>query len=175
MWPLSKARLSALTRVFVLAAFLAAAEAPPANAQEPPRTVFGDWQLRCDPVPGGGEQCAAAQRVAAADRGDVWLDAFLFKPPEDDGAFILSILVPLQVILTKGIGIRIDDDADVSWFYFRSCSVDGCVAPIPLDDDLRSAMRNGGEALFIIFFEDDVGIGVPLSLAGFSAAIDALP
>jgi len=174
MWPLSKARLSALTRVFALAAFAATTGVPMASAQEPP-SVFGDWQLRCDPVPGAGEQCAATQRVAAADRGDVWLDAFLFKPPEDDGAMILSILVPLQVILTKGIGVRIDDDSDISWFYFRSCSVDGCVAPIPLDGDIRLALRNGGEALFIIFFEDDVGVGVPLSLAGFSAAIDALP
>ena len=172
-----RVNLSALRWAAALvAAVLVAFPAQLASAQETARTEFGDWQLRCDTLPDGdGEQCAMIQRVAAQDRGDVWLNAVLYRPPEDDNTLILSVLVPLQVILTRRIGVRIDGAEDVTWFDFRSCSIEGCVAPIELDDSLRRLLRDSGEALFILFFEDDVGVGVPVSLIGFSGAMDALP
>jgi invasion protein IalB len=171
MRPPTKAGLSALSWVifWTAAALLAAA-----SAQAPERASFGDWQLRCDRTAAAEEQCAITQRVAAEDRGGVWMDAYLFKPPENREAFILSILVPLQVILTKRLGVRVDG-ADIAWFDFRSCSQEGCVAPIALDDGLRAAMIAGTEALFIFFFDEDVGVGVPLSLVGLSAGLAALP
>lgn len=169
----SEAGLPALARAAVTGVALLAAA--PAVAQETPLSVYGDWQLRCGLLPEGGDQCAASQRVAAEDRGDVWLDAYLFRPEEDRSRLILSVLVPLQVILTKQLGIRIGAATDVNWFDFRSCSEEGCVAPIEIDEPMATAMRAGDEALFIFFFEEDVGVGVPVSLSGFSDAVEALP
>jgi invasion protein IalB len=175
MRPPTKAGLAALSwaTIWTAAALLAAASAP-ASAQAPARANFGDWQLRCGPTAVGGEQCAITQRVAAEDRGGVWMDAYLFRPPDEEEALILSILVPLQVILTKRLGVRVDG-AEIQWFDFRSCSQEGCVVPIALDGTLRAALMAGTEALFIFFFEEDVGVGVPLSLSGFTAGLTALP
>jgi invasion protein IalB len=170
----SEAGLPALTRAAAIGVALLATVAP-AIGQETPLSVYGDWQLRCGLLPDGGGQCAASQRVAAEDRGDVWLDAYLFRPEEDRSRLILSVLVPLQVILTKQLGIRIGAATDVDWFDFRSCSEEGCVAPIEIDGPMATAMRAGDEALFIFFFEEDVGVGVPVSLSGLSDVLDALP
>lgn len=169
-----KAGLLALARATATIAALASGASSWAVAQETPLSVYGDWQLRCSPSPVGGVQCAASQRVAAENRGDVWLDAFLFRPDEDPDQLVLSVLVPLQVILTKRLGVRIGE-GEVDWFDFRSCSPEGCVAPIALSEATITAMRGGGEALFIFFFAEDAGVGVPVSLAGFADAIDALP
>jgi invasion protein IalB len=163
----------ALPLAFAAAVAVASAGNPVA-AQTPAESVFGDWRLVCGDVPDASRQCAITQRVAAEDRGGVWLDAYVFKPVEDANALILSILVPLRVILTKRLGVSIDN-AQIQWFDFRSCSTEGCVVPIQLADAMRQELRLGGEALFIIFFEDEAGIGIPVSLTGFSAGVDALP
>jgi invasion protein IalB len=157
----------------------------PANAQEDPAVaqegqavaedggVYGDWTIRCDQVPNGTEQCALTQAVEAEDRENVWLNAYAFSPTDGDGATLLSILVPLRVILTRGLGLRIDN-ADLIVFDFITCSVEGCLASIVLTDALATALRDGSEALFVVYFEDRLGIGVPISLVGFGAGLDAL-
>lgn len=147
-----------------------AAQDEPAAGQE--ETVYGDWTIRCDDIPDGGTQCALTQAVEAEDRADVWLNAYAFRPADGD-ATLLSILVPLRVILTKGLGLKIDD-ADTITFDFITCSEEGCLASIALTDALMAAMRGGNEALFIIYYEDQAGIGVPISLNGFTAGLDAL-
>ncbi len=142
-------------------------------AVEPLENVYGDWTIRCDDIPDGGTQCALTQAVEAEDRADVWLNAYAFRPADGDGTTLLSILVPLRVILTKGLGLKIDD-ADTIVFDFITCSEEGCLASIALTDELMAAMRGGAEALFIIYYEDQTGIGVPISLSGFTAGLDAL-
>lgn len=145
----------------------------PAMAQDE-QTVFGDWTIRCDEVPDGAVQCALTQAVEAEDRENVWLNAYAFKPADREGATLLSVLVPLRVILTRGLGIRIDEQ-ELTVFDFITCSTEGCLASIELSDALMTALREGTEALFIFYFEDAAGIGVPVSLNGFGAGIDALP
>jgi invasion protein IalB len=48
------------------------------------------------------------------------------------------------------------------------------LASIVLTDALATALRDGSEALFVVYFEDQLGIGVPISLVGFGAGLDAL-
>ena len=161
------------------------ATSPPVAAQEEPAVapegqatdadgVFGDWTVRCDQVPNGTVQCALTQAVQAEDRENVWLNAYAFTPTDGDGATLLSVLVPLRVILTRGLGLRIDN-AELSVFEFITCSVEGCLASIVLTEELATALRDGSEALFVVYFEDQLGVGVPISLVGFGAGLDALP
>ena len=159
---------------------LALAARQPVLAQEEPVIavaedggVFGDWTIRCDQIPSSAVQCALTQSVEAEDRENVWLNAYAFSPTEGDGAMLLSVLVPLRVILTRGLGLRIDG-TELSVFEFVTCSLEGCLASIVLTDELAESLRSGSEALFVIYFEDRLGIGVPISLVGFGAGIDAL-
>lgn len=169
----------AVLTVWVLAAGQSAnAQGEPAVTEEGQAVaedggVFGDWTIRCDQVPNGTVQCALTQAVEAEDRENVWLNAYAFTPTDGDGATLLSILVPLRVILTRGLGLRIDD-AELSVFEFITCSVEGCLASIVLTDELATALQDGSEALFVVYFEDQLGIGVPISLVGFGAGLNAL-
>ena len=155
------------------------AQEDPAVTQEGPAAaedgdVFGDWTVRCDQAPDRPLQCALTQAVEAEDRENVWLNAYVFTPTDGDGGTLLSILVPLRVILTRGLGLQVDN-AEMSVFEFVTCSAEGCLASIVLTDELSTALRNGSEALFVIHFEDQLGIGVPISLVGIGAGLDALP
>lgn len=148
--------------------------AVPARAQDQPDDrSFGDWLVSCEPPEGEDRQCALAQQVVAEDREGVWLNAYFFRPPESEDRLLLSVLVPLNVILTRRLGLRIDDGERMQFDFIR-CSEAGCLVSIEVDDELLAAFRAGNEALFDFYFEDEEGVGVPVSLIGLTAGLEAL-
>ncbi|QFT33697.1 Invasion associated locus B (IalB) protein [Labrenzia sp. THAF82] len=146
----------------------------PAAAQGEVRSAHGDWQMRCDTPPGStGEQCALIQNVTAADRENVGLSVIILKTA-DKQARILRVLAPLGVLLPSGLGLRVDN-ADIGRAGFVRCLPNGCIAEVILEEDLLTKLQGGGQATFIIFQTPEEGIGIPISLNGFSAGFDALP
>ncbi|WP_269586193.1 invasion associated locus B family protein [Roseibium sp. Sym1] len=146
----------------------------PALSQGEVRSAHGDWQMRCDTPPGAsGEQCALIQNVTAADRENVGLSVIVLKTA-DKQARILRVLAPLGVLLPSGLGLRVDN-ADIGRAGFVRCLPNGCIAEVILEDDLLTKLQSGGQATFIIFQTPEEGIGIPISLNGFSAGFDALP
>jgi invasion protein IalB len=158
---------------FLLAGCLVAAPLT-AGAQGVVRTVHGDWQMRCDTPPGArGEQCALVQSVTAEDRPSVGLTVIVLKTA-DKKSRLLRVLAPLGVLLPMGLGLRIDD-ADVGRAGFVRCLPNGCVAEVVLEEPLLGKLRAGKGATFIVFQTPEEGIGIPVSLNGFSPGFDALP
>ncbi|MEM5580948.1 MULTISPECIES: invasion associated locus B family protein [unclassified Roseibium] len=146
----------------------------PASSQGEVRSAHGDWQMRCDTPPGAtSEQCALIQNVTAADRENVGLSVIVLKTA-DRQARILRVLAPLGVLLPSGLGLRVDN-ADIGRAGFVRCLPNGCIAEVILEDELLSKLRSGGQATFIIFQTPEEGIGIPISLNGFSAGFDSLP
>ncbi|MFN4124936.1 invasion associated locus B family protein [Pannonibacter indicus] len=146
----------------------------PALAQGEVKAVHGDWQMRCDTPPGAeSEQCALIQNVTAEDRDNVGLSVIVLKTA-DKQARILRVLAPLGVLLPSGLGLRVDD-ADIGRAAFVRCLPNGCIAEVILQDDVVGKLRGGKQATFIIFQTPEEGIGIPISLTGFSAGFDALP
>jgi invasion protein IalB len=84
------------------------------------------------------------------------------------------VLAPLGVLLPRGLGLHIDD-ADMGTTGYIRCLPNGCVSEVLMDDSLIDKLRNGKQAMFIIFQTPEEGIGVPISLAGFGEGFDALP
>jgi invasion protein IalB len=161
-----------------LALLLAAAATPllPASAvaQGEVKSTHGDWQMRCDTPPGAAsEQCALIQNVTAEDRENVGLSVIVLKTA-DKQARILRVLAPLGVLLPSGLGLRVDD-ADIGRAGFVRCLPNGCIAEVILDDTLIDKLKTGSQATFIIFQTPEEGIGIPISLNGFSAGFAALP
>ena len=145
-----------------------------AHAQGEVKAVHGDWQMRCDTPPGAAsEQCALIQNVTAEDRENVGLSVIVLKTA-DKQAKILRVLAPLGVLLPSGLGLRVDD-ADIGRAGFVRCLPNGCIAEVILQDDLVGKLKGGKQATFIIFQTPEEGIGIPISLNGFSAGFDALP
>ena len=165
------------TRLGAVAALLIASLSQaslPALAQGEVRSSHGDWQMRCDTPPGASsEQCALIQNVTASDRENVGLSVIILKTA-DKQARILRVLAPLGVLLPSGLGLRVDN-ADIGRAGFVRCLPNGCIAEVILEDELLTKLKAGGQATFIIFQTPEEGIGIPISLNGFSDGFDALP
>ncbi len=144
------------------------------QAQGTVRSVHNDWQIRCETPPGApGEQCALIQSVTAEDRPNVGLTVIVLKTA-DQKSRLMRVLVPLGVLLPKGLGLRIDQ-TDIGSAGFVRCLPNGCVAEVIMDEKLVAQLRTGKQALFLIYQTPEEGIGVPVGLAGFSAGFDKLP
>ncbi len=159
---------------FVLLLILLLLVPAQAAAQGEIKSKHGDWDLRCD-TPAGSttEQCVIMQFVTAKDRENVGLSVVVMKTA-DKKARILRVLAPLGVLLPRGLGLRIDN-TDMGTTGFIRCLPNGCVSEVLMDDQLIQQLRNGKQAMFIIFQTPEEGIGVPISLAGFGEGFDALP
>ena len=138
------------------------------------KSKHGDWDLRCDTPPGAqNQQCVIMQFVTAQDRENVGLSVVVMKTA-DKQARILRVLAPLGVLLPRGLGLRIDN-TDMGTTGFIRCLPNGCVSEVLMDDTLIQQLRDGKQAMFVIFQTPEEGIGVPISLAGFGEGFDALP
>ena len=148
--------------------------APGARAEEGTvKAQHGDWQVVCKPPPAGakGDVCALVQSVSAEDRQNVGLTIYFQK--FTNGSRVLRVFAPLGVLLPTGIGLKIDN-ADVGHAPFLRCQSFACYAQVVADDTLIGKFKNGKTAMFVIFQSEEAGIGIPVSLNGFSQAIEAL-
>jgi len=163
-----------LHRFVLFMAFLILLAPTQALAQGQVKSKHGDWDLRCDTPPGAqNQQCVIMQFVTAQDRENVGLSVVVMKTA-DKQARILRVLAPLGVLLPRGLGLRIDN-TDMGTTGFIRCLPNGCVSEVLMDDSLIQQLRSGKQAMFVIFQTPEEGIGVPISLAGFSEGFDALP
>ncbi|MBY0530403.1 MAG: invasion associated locus B family protein [Xanthobacteraceae bacterium] len=137
------------------------------------KSVHNDWQIRCEAPPGApGEQCALVQSVTAEDRPNVGLTVIVLKTA-DQKSRILRVFAPLGVLLSKGVGLKIDQ-TDIGSAQFERCLQNGCVSNVQMDEKLIAQLKSGKQALFYIYQTPEEGIGIPLSLSGFSAGFDRL-
>ncbi len=158
----------------ILVAALIVAPNERAAAQGAVKSVFKDWQIRCDTPPGAkSEQCALIQSVTAEDRANVGLTVIVLKTA-DAKSRLMRVVAPLGVLLPSGLGLKIDN-ADIGRAGFVRCLPNGCIAEVVMDDALIAKLRNGKTATFIIFQTPEEGIGFPMSLAGFGDGYDKLP
>jgi len=164
---------SALPATAILLALIVAG-AGTASAQGVVRSVYGDWQIRCETPPGAqSEQCALMQSVTAEDRPNVGLTVIVLKTA-DQKSRLMRVVAPLGILLPSGLGLKIDNK-DVGRAGFVKCLPNGCIAEITMDDNLINEMRNGQTSTFIIFQSPEEGIGFPMSLKGFGEGYDHLP
>ena len=164
---------SALAATAILLVLLTAGGSP-AAAQGVVRSVYGDWQIRCETPPGAqSEQCALMQSVTAEDRPNVGLTVIVLKTA-DQKSRLMRVVAPLGILLPSGLGLKIDNN-DVGRAGFVKCLPNGCIAEITMDDTLIDKLRNGQTSTFIIFQSPEEGIGFPMSLKGFGEGYDHLP
>jgi invasion protein IalB len=167
-----------LTKVLVALTALGAAAAPalatgPDLSSSQVKATHGAWQLRCgQPAGAKVEKCALVQSVKAEDRPNVGLTV-IFLRSFDGKTRILRVVAPLGVLLPTGLGLKVDN-ADVGNAPFLKCGPVGCVAEVVVDDKIMDKLKTGTNAVFIIFQTPEFGIGVPISLAGFSDGIGQL-
>lgn len=154
-------------------ASLSASWTVPAAAQGVVKAKHGDWQVRCETPPGAAKElCALVQSIAAEDRPNIGLVVIVLKTVDGKNR-LLRVIAPLGVLIPSGLGLKIDD-VDIGHAGFVRCQPSGCIAEVVMEDKLIEQLKNGKNAVFIIFQTPEEGIGIPLALAGFKEAFDEL-
>jgi len=173
-------RLRAGAASALLLSFVGAVTVLPTNsafAQQPVdgtvKAQHGDWQVVCKAPPPGAksETCALVQSVTAEDRNNVGLTVYFQK--FSNGTRVLRVFAPVGVLLPPGLGLKIDDK-DVGHAPFLRCHAFACYAQVIAEDQLVEQLKAGKTAIFVIFQTEEAGIGIPISLAGFSQALAEL-
>jgi len=109
---------------------------------------------------------------AGAQAANVGLTVVFYKAIGENKK-LLRVVVPLGVLLPTGLGLKIDNE-DVGNAPFLKCGKRGCVAEVVLQDEVINKLKKGENAMFIIFDTPEAGIGIPVSLQGFSDAFAGL-
>lgn len=172
-------RLSIVRSILLGAAIIAgiAGFSAAASAQGALKGTFGDWQMRCDTVPGRpGEQCILMQSLIddqnTVDGQKVEINLVVVALKASDPKAnnirkpVLRVIAPLGVLLPRGLGLKIDQ-TEIGATGFVRCLANGCVAEVEMDDALLEKLRKGKEATFVIFLTPDEGRGLPLRMEGF--------
>lgn len=161
-------------RLSALGAMVTMLAAAPAMAQGTVRAEYGDWQMSCDTPPGASsEQCAIIQNVLAEDQPNVGLSVIVLRTADRE-ARLLRVLAPLGVLLPNGLGLNVDG-TDMGRVAFVRCLPNGCIAEVELDDEIIGVLSEGESAIFVVFKTPEEGVGIPVSLEGFSEGFAALP
>jgi len=143
-------------------------------AQGEVRGEYGNWQMSCDTPPGASfEQCAIIQNVLDENEPNVGISVIVLRTADRE-ARLLRVLAPLGVLLPNGLGLNVDG-ANMGRVAFVRCLPNGCIAEVELDDDLIDILSKGESAIFVVFKTPEEGIGIPVSLEGFSEGFAALP
>ncbi len=162
------------TALFCLAAGLAGLGfSQPSAAQGIVRSDHGSWQIRCDNKSGPGvDICALMQSVTAKNNPNIGITVILQKHKKNKT--ILRVQAPLGVLLPGGLGLKVDGK-DMGRTTFLRCLPSGCLADVPLEKKILKLFKSGKRATFVVFETPKKGIGLPVSLTGFTAGFKALP
>lgn len=174
-------------------------QAPPAQVI----AKHGQWQVQCTQIPvgpppgaqkaaggatsGKGDktggapatqktvrQCGMLQSTSSTERKNIALTLVMGTSKQKDKTVtMMRILVPIGVYLPLGIALEIDG-APVGRVPFIRCLPQICTAFAETTADTLTKMRKGAKANFIIYEAPGVGLTLPISLSGFTAAYNDL-
>lgn len=155
--------------VALLAVAVTVAAAGPAAAQPQQGQKFGDWTVGCEQVE-SGQLCNISQSIRNKENNQPVVVA-IARPPQGEAQFLVR--VPLGVILTEGLAIKVDDGPGARIPYIQ-CLPNGCQTIVPVEAETITRMKSGN-ILGISFVAPGGGvITAPLSLKGFTAGFDSL-
>ncbi len=169
--------------VALCAALLALGSAAPAGAQgptpdakvPPPQTTtatYQDWVVRCEAPADKPKVCEIAQGIQArADQGLI-AQIVVGRPSKTD-PMKLIIELPPGVWLPAGATLQAGEKATPLTLTFKSCPR-ACFADLDLKPEQVQALKAASGA-GTLSFEDGARqkVQLPISFAGFSAALDA--
>jgi len=132
-------------------------------------TTYQDWRAACPPAALKDQKCQMMQDVLDGKTGSVVAQIAIGN---DNGKDELVATLPLGLALEPGVGLTIGTDP-VRVFPYRTCSQGGCLAVLPLDDKIVAAFGSAKDGRLLIAGLDGKPVAIPLSLKGYSDAMNA--
>jgi len=135
---------------------------------------FEDWQVVCDsraapPVCRISTEARPADAAPGGPSVEIGADIAADAAGEIP---IFTVLTPLDLLVAKGVELRVDDGPPLRLAY-RSCHVQGCLVPFRLDAAMAGRFRRGAGLRLRLFALDGTPVDLDASLLGFTAALDA--
>lgn len=103
---------------------------------------FGDWVFQCSAVAQNQTDCAFVQTIVTPDGKRQLAQLQMLEQKTVPGTYILTVVLPLGLDIQNGVTARIDQ-TDPVLVTLKTCLPRGCIASMPLDEVLGSALRNG--------------------------------
>jgi invasion protein IalB len=148
---------------------------PTATASMAKPEKYKDWDLFCPkPVAANAPQVCEIRTIILSDKGQR-LGALVVAAQVGGGAkeVVASALLPLGVDLTQQPSLAVGADKPITLQYLR-CLQRGCEAMTQLSAEQQAALRAGSSAKVAVGVGPGKSATFDFSLAGFSAAHDAL-
>ncbi len=134
----------------------------------------GDKTAAAAAQPKTVRQCGMLQSTASSERKNIALTLVMGTSKQNDKTVtMMRILVPIGVYLPLGIALEIDG-SPVGRVPFIRCLPQICTAFAETTDETLGKMRKGANANFITYEAPGVGLTLPISLQGFTAAYNDL-
>ncbi len=135
--------------------------------------TFKDWTTYCEKNEAQGtEQCFSVQNITLTETQQRLLNVAVGHQPQS-GQPIVILTLPLGISLPPGVKVQVDK-GEAFTFPVERCDSSGCIAVFPLQAGLLTALKRGSQAVVTFFDATRKGIGVPVSLSGFTAGYKAL-
>lgn len=147
-----------------------AQETPKAEAPEKPVNA---WVVNCaSGANGGALECQMSQNLTEAKTGQRVLTVTIRKQAKD-GAMAMLLALPHGLFIPSGASYQIDA-GEKKTVAIQTSDQNGAYAAVPLDAALITALKTGTNLNIGIESVTRKPVAIPLSLNGFTAAIDKL-
>ncbi|QND46658.1 invasion associated locus B family protein (plasmid) [Rhizobium lusitanum] len=130
--------------------------------------TYQDWRVACsqrDKTPA----CAISQDQTQQNGQRLLAVEMQMRP---DGSAVATLLLPFGIVLDSGVTPNVDDQPPFKPVRFRTCLPTGCIALLPIDAATLAKLRNGSRLNLRVTADADKPLSFPVSLQGFSAALD---
>lgn len=175
---------------------------PEAPAQPTVVATHGDWVVQCDPeqpkggaassekgqgkggkgsaplagaAPKGGPSCGMSQTVQDTKNPRIGISATLVTGMVDGKRlYRMQMIAPIGVFLPTGIAVEVDEKP-IGRAPFIRCFPQACVAFVDsISPETLEKLKKGKAGSFVIYDAPGSGMRMPLSLKGFSKAVETL-
>jgi invasion protein IalB len=147
-------------------------EKTPAQKPEAAK-VFKDWRVQCEKREEGNELCFIFQDVVLKEGNRHLLRLEIGYVPDKKDQIVAVITVPLGIALPPGVLLKVDEGKDLR-LPVEHCIPQGCRILFPVDHDLLAMLKAGKQATVTVQNMNHQSVAIPVSLAGFTAAINNL-
>lgn len=138
---------------------------------------FEAWEQRCLRTDLGADPCELYY-LLKDDQGAAVAEFSIYGLPEGSAGPAVAgatFMAPLETLLTAGVTMQIDD-GELKAYPFSVCSPAGCLVRLGFTAEEVDTMKQGAEIIMTLvpFVAPDQKVPLTLSLAGFTAGMDAV-
>lgn len=167
------AGIGALWLILATAGPTLAEDAKPAEAKEAKPADANPWAINCSSGSSTAElQCQVSQNLTEAKTGQRVLTVTV-RRDKGNGSLAMLLALPHGLFLPSGASYQIDQGQKTT-VAIQTSDQNGAYAAAPLSPDLIKAMKSGTNLNIGMESVTRKPVTIPVSLAGFTAAIDKL-